>query len=139
MNVEVNYLAVFLAAASSMVVGGIWYDKPVFGTTWARLAKLDDKNMSSCATLALVWAFLLSLLTAYILAHLAFLSNHFYGHSFFQDAVTTAFWAWLGLVFTRILVHNIFEQKPKMLNVLAVANEFVTLMVMGLILGWLHP
>ena len=33
MDVEVNYLAVLLAAASSMVVGSIWYAKPVFGNT----------------------------------------------------------------------------------------------------------
>ena len=31
MNVDINYLAVVLAALSSFVVGMIWYAKPVFG------------------------------------------------------------------------------------------------------------
>jgi hypothetical protein len=141
MNVDINYLAVFLAAASSMVVGSIWYAKGVFGSTWAKLAKVDMNRKMSAGEMTVLMGgtFLLSLLTAYILAHFAFLSNYFFGHSFFQDAVTTAFWAWLGLVATRILTHNIFEQRPGKLNLLALGNEFVTIMLMGIIIGWLHP
>lgn len=139
MNVDVNYLAVFLAAVSSMVVGSIWYAKPVFGTVWAKLAKLDDKKMQSGAGKALGLAFLLSLITAYILAHVSFLANAYFDNSFFSDAMQTAFWLWLGLILTRITVHNVFEQKPAKLTLLAVANEFVTIMVMGAIIGWLHP
>ena len=138
MDVQVNYLAVLLAAASSMVVGSIWYAGPVFGNVWAKLAKIDLKDMKGKgATMSLVWAFVLSLLTAYVLAHVTFLSNHFFGNSFLHDALSTAFWVWLGFVMTRILTHNIFEQKPGKLNLLAVGNEFVTIMVMGLIIGLL--
>jgi hypothetical protein len=124
-----------------MVVGSIWYAKGAFGNTWAKLAKVDmNKKMSGSAmTVLMGGTFLLSLLTAYVLAHLAFLSNQFFAHSFFQDAVSTAFWAWLGLVATRILTHNIFEQRPSKLNLLALGNEFVTIMLMGVIIGWLHP
>ena len=141
MDVQVNYLAVFLAAASSMVVGAVWYARPVFGEKWAKLAKLnlDDKKTRESAPKAIAWTFLLSLLTAYVLAHVSYLANSFFKHSFFQDAVSTAFWLWLGLVMTRITVHNLFEQKPRMLTFLAVVNEFVILMVMGVVIGWLHP
>jgi Protein of unknown function (DUF1761) len=139
MDVAINYWAVLLAAASSMVVGAIWYAGPVFGNTWAKLAKIDAKKAQSGAGMAMVGAFLLSLLTAYVLAHVSYLSNHFFGHSFFQDAVSTAFWVWLGFVATRIVTHNIFEQKPGKLNLLAIGNEFVTIMLMGVIIGWLAP
>lgn len=141
MDVEVNYLAVFLAAASSMVVGSIWYAPSVFGKTWAKLAKVDmnRKVSSSEMTVLMGGTFLLSLLTAYVLAHVSYLSNSFFQHSFFQDAVTTAFWVWLGFVATRILTHNIFEQRPGKLNLLALGNELVTIMLMGVIIGWLHP
>ena len=38
---EINYWAVLIATASSMVVGAIWYTPKVFGTRWAKLAKVD--------------------------------------------------------------------------------------------------
>ena len=140
MNVEVNYLAVLLAGASSMLVGSVWYAEKVFGNTWAKLAKvkLGDMGGSSVAvTMGLT--FVLSLLTAYVLAHVTFLSNKFFGNSFLQDALSTAFWLWLGLVVTRMTTHYLFEQKPAKLVWLNIGNEFVTIMLMGLIIGWLHP
>lgn len=44
MDVQINWLAVVLATLSSMIVGSIWYAKPVFGEKWAKLVKLDDKK-----------------------------------------------------------------------------------------------
>lgn len=141
MEVEVSYLAVFLAAVSSMVVGSIWYARPVFGNMWIKLAKIDEKKMrSKGAWTAMAWVFLLSLLTAYVLAHVTYLSNQFYSDSsFMSSALQTAFWVWLGFVLTRMLTHNMFEQKPAKLNLLGVGNEFVTIMVMGLIIGMMAP
>ena len=139
MEVQVNYLGVFLAAVSTMVVGSIWYAKPVFGNTWAKLAKLDDKKMAEGATKALAFTFLLSLLTAYVLAHVSYLAHSFFGNSFFQDYLSTAFWVWLGFVATRIVTHNLFEHRPGKLTWLAVGNELVTIVVMGAVLGVVHP
>lgn len=139
MEVQINYWAVFLAAASSMIVGAIWYAESVFGRLWAKLAKLDEKTLKKGAAGIMIVTFVLSLITAYVIAHVAYLSNAFFQHSFFQDAVTTAFWLWLGLVMTRILTHNLFEHRPARLNWLAIGNEFVTIMVMGMIIGGLKP
>jgi hypothetical protein len=140
MNVEVNYLAVLLAALSSMVVGFVWYAKPVFGAMWMKLAKIDAGKMKPGSSIGpIVSTFVLSLLTAYVLAHVTYLAHVFFQNSFMQDALSTAFWVWLGFVMTRIMVHNMFEQKPGKLNLLAVGHEFVTIMLMGLIIGWLAP
>ena len=67
MDVQVNYWAVFLAAVSTMVVGSIWYAKPVFGKTWMKLVNLDEKKAAAGAVKALSLTFVLSLLTAYVL------------------------------------------------------------------------
>jgi hypothetical protein len=139
MDVEVNYLAVFLAAVSSMIVGSIWYAPKVFGNTWMKLAGLTEGQLKKGGMMPMVWAFVLSLLTAYVLAHVTFLANHFYQHSFLQDALSTAFWVWLGFVVTRIMVHNLFELRPGKLNALALGNEFITIMLMALIIGLLQP
>jgi hypothetical protein len=141
MNVEVNYWAVLLAAVSSMIVGSIWYARGVFGNTWGKLAgiKMDRKPTTSEMSVLLGLTFVASLITAYILAHLAFLSNYFFGHSFMQDAITTAFWVWLGFTAARIATHDLFEGRRKKLTLLNITHELVTLLVMGLIIGWLHP
>ncbi|MDQ2973013.1 MAG: DUF1761 domain-containing protein [bacterium] len=137
MDVEINYWAVLLAAASSMVVGSIWYSKRAFGTTWANLAKIDlNKKISNSQMAWLMGStFLASLITAYVLANVTFLSNMYFGNSWLEDALMTGFWLWLGFTAARIYVHNAFEERRKKLTLLALANELVTIMVMALIIG----
>ena len=137
MGVEVNYGAVVLAMLSSMVVGSIWYARSVFGDTWIKLAKVDMKKKGPAMWVPLVVTALVSLLTAYILAHVTYLSNQFFGNSFLQDALMTAFWLWLGLVAARFITHDAFEGRPWKLTLLNVSHELVTLLVMGLIIGYM--
>jgi hypothetical protein len=137
MDVQVNYLAVLLAAVSSMVVGMIWYAKPVFGNIWMKLAKIDDNKAKKGMPKAMVAAFVCSLLTAYVLAHVTYLSNSYFGNSFLQDAVTTAFWLWLGISAARVITHDAFEQRDMKLTALTIGNQLVTLVVMGAVIGLL--
>lgn len=137
MEVQINSLAVFLAAASSMVVGGIWYAKGVFGNTWAKLAKVDMSKKIEPGKMAMLMGsvFVASLVTAYVLAHVAFLSNQFFQNEFWQDALSTGFWLWLAFTAARIYTHDAFENRRKKLTLLNFGNEFVTIMVMALIIG----
>lgn len=141
MDVSVNYWAVFLAAVSSMVVGSIWYMPAVFGNSWIKLSGVKlNKNMTPGQMAWLYGSvFVASLLTAYILAHVAFLSNQFFHHSFMQDTLTTAVWLWLGFTAARLYVHDAFEYRRKKLTLLNAAHELTTVLVMALIIGWLHP
>lgn len=137
MDVQVNALAVLLAGLSSMVVGSIWYAQGVFGKTWAKLAKVDMSKKVDATKMAYLMGsvFLASLLTAYVLAHVAFLSNSFFGNSFLQDSLSTGFWLWLAFTAARIYTHDAFEGRRKKLTALTFGNEFVTIMVMALVIG----
>lgn len=136
MDVEINYLAVVLAMLSSMVVGSVWYARSVFGDKWAKLAKVDmstgNRNdvWKPIATTAVV-----SLITSYVLAHVTYLSNQFFHNSFLQDALTTAFWMWLGFTAARVITHDAFEGRPNQLTLLTIGNELVTFLGMGLVIG----
>lgn len=135
MEVPVNYVAVVAAMVSSLVVGSIWYARSVFGNTWIKLAKIDmDKNGGSVAKPIIV-TMVVSLITAYVLAHVSYLSNQYFQNSFLQDALTTAFWMWLGFTAARFITHDAFEGRPTQLTLLNIANEFVTFMAMGLVIG----
>ncbi len=137
MEVEINYLAVVLAGLSSMAVGFLWYMPSVFGNTWMKLARVNPNTAMSSKQMAFTYGgtLLASLVTAYVLAHVAFLSNHFFGNSFLQDSLSTAFWLWLGFTAARIFTHDAFEGRRKKLTILNFGNELVTVMVMALIIG----
>ena len=137
MNIEVNWLAVLLATASSMVVGSIWYTPKVFGNTWMKLAKVDPKAAEKSGMKPILVTLLVSLVTAYVLAHVAFLSNNYFGNSFLMDSLSTAFWVWLGFAAARFITHDAFEGRPAKLTTINVAHELVTLLVMGAIIGWM--
>lgn len=137
MSVEVNYVAVLLAALSTMVVGSVWYAKPVFGNVWIKLAKLDEKAMKKAGPYPIVVTLLVSFVSAYVLAHVAYLSNQFFQNSFLQDSLTTAFWLWLGFTAARIITHDAFEVRRKKLTLLTIGHELVTFLVMGAIIGLL--
>ncbi len=135
MEVQINYLAVFLAGVSSMVVGGVWYMPKVFGDRWAKLVKLDDKKMKAGAAKALTLAFIMSLLLAYILAHVTYISEMFFKVSYMQAALTTAFWLWLGICVSLVVTHDAFEQRPTVLTALTLGNQLLTMVAMALIIG----
>lgn len=134
MDMQVNLLAVVLAMVGSMVVGMVWYARPVFGNKWIKLAKVD-MNKNSSAVTPIVLTAVMSLLTAYILACVAFLCQHFYSNSFLEASLTTAFWMWLAFAAARMVTHDLFEGRPAALTILNIAHELVTFMVMGLIIG----
>lgn len=135
MEVQVNYLAVVLAMLSSMVVGSIWYAQSVFGKNWAKLAKVDMSKDRGSAIKPIAITAVVSLLTAYVLAHVAFLSNYYFQHSFLVDTLNTAVWLWLGFTAARFITHDAFEGRPTRLTVINIGHELVTFLLMGLIIG----
>ena len=137
MDIEVNYLAVLLAGLSTMVVGSIWYTPKVFGNTWAKLAHVNLNKKLSTTDMVYLYggALLASLVTATVLAHVSFMTHKFMGNEFLLDTLTTAFWLWLGFTALRVFTHDSFEGRRKKLTLLTFGNEFVTVMVMALIIG----
>src|SRR5687768_15383398 len=104
--VEINWLAVVLATASSMLVGSVWYAKPVFGVMWMKMVGLNEKKAAKGAGKAIGITLVVSFLTAFVLAHVTFLSHDYFQNSLLQDALSTAFWLWLGLTAARFITHD---------------------------------
>ncbi|HSX30731.1 MAG TPA: DUF1761 domain-containing protein [Candidatus Saccharimonadales bacterium] len=143
MGIDINYWGVGLAAVSSMVVGSLWYMPATFGKAWMKMTGVKMDKMRGQTAGDMIWiygsVFVASLVTAYILAAVTFLAQQFTGDSYMQDALTIALWLWLGFTAARMYVHDTFEMRRKKLTLLNAAHELVTVAVMALILGWLHP
>jgi hypothetical protein len=136
---EINYWAVLLATASSMVVGSIWYTPKVFGTRWAKLAKVDMDRPGATAVVPIVVTVIVSFVTAWVLAGASSIAWHFYGGSYLIGALGTGVILWAGFTAARFITHDAFEGRPSSLTVLNIAHELVTILVMALIIGVWPP
>ncbi|WP_162127249.1 DUF1761 domain-containing protein [Flavobacterium phycosphaerae] len=71
---EINWIALLLAAVSTLVVGFIWYNPKVFGTIWMKEAGIShedgkDFNMIKIFGLSIVYAFLISFVLQMCVIH----------------------------------------------------------------------
>ncbi|MGO4690697.1 DUF1761 domain-containing protein [Glaciibacter sp. 2TAF33] len=132
---EINIWAVLLATVSSMVVGAIWYAKPVFGSYWMRAVGHDEESMRRGAALPLIVTVVVSLITAWVLAGSAAIAQNFYHGSFLANTLLTALILWGGFTAARMITHDAFDRRPSGLTVLNIAHELVTLLIMALIIG----
>ncbi|WP_456438948.1 DUF1761 domain-containing protein [Psychroserpens sp.] len=62
---EINFLAILVAAIVPLVLGFAWYNPKIFGITWAREAEMTEEKMKS-GNMPVI--FLVSLLFSFILA-----------------------------------------------------------------------
>ena len=136
---DINYAAVVLATLSSMIVGSIWYTPKVFGTYWMRVTGVRPSGNARNAVRPILVTLVVSFVTAWVLAGAVFIAREFYGGSFLVNSVVTAILLWAGFTAARFVTHDAFDRRPTGLTVLNVAHEFVTLLVMAIIIGVWPP
>lgn len=137
MSVDINLMGVLWATVASMVVGSIWYADGVFGATWKKLVKLDEKRAKAEMPKAMFGMLVLAFITAYVLAHVTFLSKEFFGDvTYSEAAINSALWLWVGFVMPVIVGNGLFEQRRKKLMAINASNQLVNLLVVALVLGW---
>lgn len=132
---EINYIAVVVATLSSMVIGSIWYNPRVFGTYWMTRAGVTPSGNARDAVRPILLTVVVSFITAWVLAGAVYISFDFYGGSFLVNSLVTAVLLWGGFTAARFITHDAFDKRPAGLTVLNIVHEFVTIMVMALIIG----
>ena len=61
----INYLAVFAAAVSTFVLGGLWYSPLLFGKTWMRANNLTEADLQTFSKARMFgWSIVFSLVMA---------------------------------------------------------------------------
>jgi hypothetical protein len=103
---DLNWLAVFLAALSAFLLGGLWYG-PLFGKRWQLLQGLSDEQMKD-ANMVLIFggSFTLSLIAAVVFA--MFLGRN----PGLEFATAAGFGAGLAWVAASLGIHYLFARKP---------------------------
>lgn len=139
MEIGVNWAAVGLAMLASFIVGSLWYSPLLFMEQWRKLVGLSKEDIKKGPG-GRGWFFtvLAAFLQAYVLYHVTYLSDFFYtDFSWFQAAMASAFFMWLGFQLSMILTHDSFEQRRLKLSAMTAGNQLVTLLAMGLAIGLL--
>ncbi len=136
--IEVNYLAILIAGVVSMAIGFLWYSPILFGNKWAKLKGYSAEQLKKEQKEMGKWygvSFIVSLLTAYVLAHTMALSQNFYEYPILQTALTSAFFMWLGFVMPVQLTNTIFGNKKFQLFGIDTGYQLVSLIVMGVVIA----
>ncbi len=126
---SLNWLAIFVAALSSFLIGGVWYG-PIFGKAWMQENNFTEDQLKQ-RNMGLVFglSFALALFAAFNLAM-------FIGpEADMAFGGTAGFLAGLGWVATMVGIHYLFEMRSFKLFFINAGYSTVALTVMGLILG----
>ena len=152
---NVNFLALLLAAISTLLVGFIWYNPKVFGTIWMKEAGLKEEdmkgaNMVKMFGLSILYAFLISFILQMLVIHQfgalgmvggdpsiakpsyeAFMTD--YGTAFrtFKHGALHGFMTGLFLVFPLIGTGALYERKSFKYVMVTSGFWIVSMTIMG--------
>jgi hypothetical protein len=134
---EVNLLAVLVAALSTMVVGFLWYSPLLFARPWVVLMGYDPEDKSKLEEMrkgagkSYAISFIASLVSAFVLGKIVDITSVntvLYG-------MKIGFAMWLGFVTTVQLTSVLFAKQPFKLYAINTGYQLVCYLVMGAILA----
>ena len=130
---NVNYLAVFVSAVASTVLGFLWYG-PLFGDMWKKMMDFTDKDMKKMKMTpktSMIIGFITALVVSCTIAHFLI----YMGISNVADALIAAFLIWIGFVATVQIGAVLWENKPWKLFFMNSAYNLISLAMMAIILA----
>ncbi len=134
MDIPINYGAVLVAAIVSFIIGWLWYG-PLFGKQWMKLRGEDASKMTGEMPYKLMAGeFVLTFITAFVLAHFAVA----FGVTTAPAAFELAFWVWLGFYATTLIGPVLWEKTKIELWYISAGRWFVSLLAMALVLSLWH-
>ncbi|OIN59300.1 DUF1761 domain-containing protein [Arsenicibacter rosenii] len=129
---HLNWPAVFAAAFSTFLIGGLWYSPVLFQKSWIRAngfdpANLPKSNPAVVFGLAFFFAFVMALNLAL-----------FIGQADVSFGATAGFMTGFGWVALAVAIIALFESRPLAYILINGGYMVVTFTVMGTIIGAWH-
>jgi hypothetical protein len=133
---SLNWVAILVAAVSTMVVGFLWYSPLLFAKPWMREMGYDPNDkakteeMKKSAGRAYGGSFVASLISAFTLA----LILHGLRAEDWHFGIMASFHIWLGFVATVQFTGALFMKQSMKLFAINTGYQLVCYLVMGVIL-----
>lgn len=131
---NLNFLAIIVAGLASMPLGMLWYSPMMFGKQWMKARGMENmttaqmqKGVEKLYALSTVAAILSSFVLAVFISVIR--------PTTVIGGVQIAVMIWLGFVMTVQFTNWLFSGKPKQLFLIDTGYQFVTYLVMGIILS----
>jgi hypothetical protein len=160
---EFNFLAIIIAALTSLVVGFVWYNPKVFGTIWMKETgltqeQLENGNMLKIFGLTFVYSLMIAFMMHVLVIHqmgalgmiggsnfintakpsyLAFMTD--YGDAFrsFKHGALHGFMSGIFLALPLISINGLFERKSWKYMAISAGYWIIIMTIMGsIICGW---
>jgi hypothetical protein len=134
---HLNWLAILVAAISTMIVGFLWYSPLLFAKLWMREMghdpndKAKTREMQKSAGPAYAGSFVASLISAFTLA----LILHGMRADGLHFGLMASFHVWLGFVATVQFTGALFAKQSMKLFAINTGYQLVCYLVMGAILS----
>jgi hypothetical protein len=127
---QINYLAVVVAAVAGFMLGAGWYT--VLGNVWmAGLGKTKEDCDKRPSPIPFIIAAVSCLIMAYMLAglmgHLANVTV--------RGGLIAAFFVWVGFVLTTVATNHAFEGMKPVVTAIDAGHWLAVLLLMGAIIG----
>lgn len=130
-TVDINYLAVLVAAATSVAIGAVWYSRLLFGKQWSRFAGKNMYGLRTGANLGYAVVAAGALVQAYILAHFV----QYATATTLAEGAATGFWLWVGFVAVTSAFNSMFAGRPLGLWRIDSGYFLVALLINGALLA----
>ncbi len=128
---DINWLAVIVAALIPMGVGMVWYG-PIFGKAWMGLMELTEEEIKEGFSPAKSYggSFVMAIIMAFVLANVIDMAG-----SGLMNGMMCGALLWLGFIVPYGFQSVAFEMKKTQIYVMSVAYNLVVLLLMGLVIG----
>lgn len=124
-SIQVNYIAVVVAAIAGFLVSWVWY--MALGRVWREGRKSEMSRSLMPLVIAAVADLVMAWVLAGLLAHL--------GDVTIKGGIVSAIFVWIGFVVTTLGVTQAFQNKPPAITAVDTGNWLAVLIVMGAIIG----
>ncbi len=127
---NLNYLAIFVAALSTFLIGGLWYSPLLFAKSWMSENGYTDEDLKG-GNMAMIFggSFVLGFIMSFNLA--AFLADS----SDLTWGIAAGALAGIGWVAASMGVTYLFERKSMKLFLINAGYHVISFIVMGAIVG----
>jgi hypothetical protein len=134
-GIEINWLAILVAALINFFIGYLWYG-PFFGKPWREEMRVSEgQNMGGSLAKLLLASFLGSIVMAYILRHLVAFGGIATGDISAMGGAIGGVWVWLGTIAVYGLNSVLYERRSWTFYFINVSYYLVSFAVMGALLA----
>ena len=134
-DVDVNWLAVLVAAIAAMPLGAVWYSPMLFARPWMRAIGKSEEEMRTRSgpglPYLLVLAFVAWLVVAYVLSWIVDWAEA----NSVVEGLAVGFLCFFGFVLTGMAVNTAFAGRGRDLLLIDGGHLLLVLLVQGAIVG----